>query len=539
VIRSGLTRLAFIGLGSCGGTGARPQPDRRPLDVESIAVIDADADGWSPSTGDCDDADESIHPSATEVGGNEVDENCDGTLIPTVTPVSKVASASFQAENTDPAPGGPRCAGDGVAFLNDVTGDGIADVALGASGCVYTERAGSAYILRGPLRGTMGPSDAVARIRSTIEPLYGGLGGMMVGDLGDLDGDGWPEIFYEAEWADALAGRLDVFSTPFSGEVMDTDSDFSIRDDSDAGEYRRIGTGVSALDGSQWALTAWAESTYSTNVYVIDGVPTAGTPDGLAAHTIWTEKNGSAGGRLAHGDFDGDGIEDLVFGWYGATNVGESGALAIIQGPVSNDAELTALATMWVGASYNEHVGESVSVPGDVDGDGLDDVLVGAFYNADIAAAAGSAYVLLGQQLDGEVYSVLDAELRVQGENTGDSFGDSVAGLGDLDGDGLPELGITASRSSAYDAPFPPARVYLIRSPVPSGVVSAASLDGALIGSYEEDIVAFPYGSSTLLAGGGDTDADGVPEFLVGSPMADGGYYEAVGRVDLIEGWPF
>jgi hypothetical protein len=69
-------------------------------------------------------------------------------------------------------------------------------------------------------------------------------------------------------------------------------------------------------------------------------------------------------------------------------------------------------------------------------------------------------------------------------------------------------------------------------------VISAGELDGALIGSQEE-VAAYGYAFSTLLAGGGDTDADGVPEFLVGSPLVSGGYYKQVGRVDLIEGWPF
>jgi hypothetical protein len=238
------------------------------------------------------------------------------------------------------------------------------------------------------------------------------------------------------------------------------------------------------------------------------------------------------------GDVDGDGLRDLAIGYPDAEGKA-GGRLALIPGPVESDAVVEDVATIWLGSSPAIHFAEAVSIVGDADGDGTGDIAVGAWDASELFEDGGAAYLIHGGALIPAERSVDDVDLKIESENAFDSLGDAVSGLGDLDGDGLAEIGVTATRSSGNVDGTVPARVYLVRSPPAGGVVSAGDLDAALIGSVDEEVVAYGYAFSSLLAGGADTDLDGTPEFLVGSPLFDGEYYERVGRVDLIEGWPF
>jgi len=93
------------------------------------------------------------------------------------------------------------------------------------------------------------------------------------------------------------------------------------------------------------------------------------------------------------------------------------------------------------GENADDDAGHSVSSAGDVDGDGLDDLLVGAPYNDDGGNAAGKAYLFLGKSLSGtSSLSLADADYTFTGENEGDIAAYSVASAGDVDGDGKADL---------------------------------------------------------------------------------------------------
>jgi hypothetical protein len=187
----------------------------------------------------------------------------------------------------------------------------------------------------------------------------------------------------------------------------------------------------------------------------------------------------------------------------------------------------------------NERAGEALAAPGDVDDDGFEDVVVGAFTRTDVGDHGAAFVVLGGSALDGEHLLDADAHLRIEGENAEDTLGDDVEGAGDVDGDELPDIVVSATRSQDYDSPAP--RIYLLRSPPPSGVVSAGELDAAILGTPDgigAGIGDFSLFATDTLASEGDTDGDGVPELLIGCPRLSTDLTYAGGAY-LVEGFPF
>jgi hypothetical protein len=95
----------------------------------------------------------------------------------------------------------------------------------------------------------------------------------------------------------------------------------------------------------------------------------------------------------------------------------------------------------FVGENIFDYAGISVSSAGDVDGDGLDDLLVGASRNGDGGGGAGKVYLILGASLG--MSSTIDlsaADYSFMGESEGDYAGSSVSSAGDVDGDGLDDI---------------------------------------------------------------------------------------------------
>ncbi|KAA3604982.1 MAG: hypothetical protein DWQ01_20475 [Planctomycetota bacterium] len=143
-----------------------------------------------------------------------------------------------------------------------------------------------------------------------------------------------------------------------------------------------------------------------------------------------------------------------------------------------------------------QRLGHSVSGAGDVDGDGVDDFILGAPYSSPNGiSAAGSVFV----------YSGATGILLFQfdGQNQNDRFGDSVAGPGDTDGDGLADILV-----GAYG--FLGSRLQM------AFLYSGA--DGSLLHQFSG-----PNSMAWFVAGAGDADGDGLGDLLIGAPSAAGG----------------
>lgn len=359
---------------------------------------DVDGDGWGDPAGessactiptgavdaggtpDCDDTNAAISPGAPEVCGNGIDDDCDGT----------VSGCGLSGE-IDLAVDVVRLQGDNadarvgtaVSGPGDVDGDGFGDLVVTAPWLPASEGAslGVAWILRGPIT-TSGRLDELAWAR--IESDSGdGLGWSVAS--GDLDGDGALDLSFgypEGSYGGNSAGRVTTFRGPIA------------------------------------AGTTWVSA---------------------AASDLWGPEPGAyLGHALAGGhDLSGDGRDDILIGAPGGTGgawvVGDTAGRAIISD--------VAVATFSpVGYEY----GCGVLSPGDLDGDGLADIAV-LGCEVDLPDSAygheGALFVFRGP-ISG-LASPEDAALEVGAPEAGHQV-DELFLAGDVDGDGTPDLGVSA-----------------------------------------------------------------------------------------------
>lgn len=199
------------------------------------------------------------------------------------------------------------------------------------------------------------------------------------------------------------------------------------------------------------------------------------------------------GYSVAGADLNGDGVGDIVIGAHGDDVGGtESGTVYVYSG-VDNS-----LLFSRTGASAGDNFGFAVSCVPDTDGDGMNEVLVGA-WTADAGASnSGRAYLLKGT--DGSTLQTFD------GEQDFDFFGKSLAGLSDVNADGFGDVLIGAPGNSAAGSGAGAAYVF-------------SGADGVLLQTMRGDAAGDGFGSS--LSPAGDLNNDGAGDYLIGAPGSD------------------
>jgi hypothetical protein len=488
---------------------------------------DADGDGYGDSSAfvhacvspegyavygdDCNDANPAVNPGARDRCFGEVtgiDLDCDG-LLTDCDPFFDDATAIIDGEASGDQAGGA------VAALADVDGDGLPEIAAGAASAASGR--GRAYVLDGPREGSSNLSGSSAIVEGSVD--VWGLGSALA-DPGDLDGDGRTDLLIGApETGTDQEGVVCIFEAPFSASSSADDASVILQGTLAFGHAGSTLAGLGDVNDDGWpdiAVAAPATGEVGAaamgTLYVLDG-PFRSDGD-LVEHaaTIVTGEGGNdhfGHGLAAAGDVDGDGLPDLIVGAPDWSGHGSAtGAAWLFSGPMTAASLLDSTSTFW-GEASGDAAGASVAGPGDINGDGYADLTIGAPGASRVSVSGGSVYLVFGPVTG--TLGLAGADGRLDG-NWENACAGPVSGLGDIDADGLGDLLI--GRSCVSDGTHPDA--WLALAPH-EGISVLSEVDLRLRG---ETGISWAM-AGTALAGTGDVSGDGVPDLILADPWAE------------------
>ena len=354
--------------------------------------------------------------------------------------LADVAGATFTGKASTDSFG---CA---VAGAGDVDGDGRSDMLIGAHDASTD---GAAYLfLGGSKSASASDADGIIKASSSYMDLGYSLDG-----VGDVNGDGFDDLLVGSWESSNNPEAAFLFLGPLTGTV-ESDQAFTILVGENAGEEMSSNPAIAKvgdMDGDGLDDLAVGQHYVGTTssalgaVYLVNG-PTSGTLDLADADArIGGEVHyGQLGVAIAGvGDPDGDGHRDLLVG-AGGDGDSHQGSARLFSGPLSGDIAAEAADLRVLGSEAYDFAGGSLCGGGDIDGDGVPDLVLGArLSDPDGASAAGLVWILPAD-LRGTVDAEEEATVRLVGPSAGLSLGYSLACDTDLDGDGRTDLGVGA-----------------------------------------------------------------------------------------------
>jgi hypothetical protein len=475
-----------------------PAPPCVDGDGDGYVTCTPDCDPTGLACGDCDDAVDAVSPVGVDVC-NQRDDDCDGAPDP-----GSTRPGTLRAVEDLDDPETSDEFGTTVARLGDLDGDGVDEYAVGQPDADTPVAAGAGAV-----------------------HVFSGATGALYCEVYDTDGGG------SDGFGDALAGVPDVTGDGVPDFVVG--APFYDGSQSNSGTALIFDGATCTIDRRLTALVQESGNQFGTSVAHVgdvnlDGVPdiAVGTPfrddtgtnigqidvyEGDSGQRIHRLVTGVDNDQLGHAitgidDLDGDLVPEIVAGVYNRD--GARGAVVVFSGATG------AIVATWDRPSSGggDSFGFSVAAIGDVTGDGVHDVVVGAINEETIAGSnVGDAQILSGA--DGSVWLTLSDP----GGGSSDDFGYAVAGVGDVDGDGLEDVAVGAplhDGAAGADA---------------GAVIVFSSATGAVLYDLEDPAGLAGDRLGWTVVRLGDLTGDRLVEFAAGAPRADAIEAASAGRV--------